>query len=59
MYKPYFDVRMEHEVKKIDQRVCLDRAPRSPTIIRFLRRIFKIEAWGVDHASVAQMGGGL
>ena len=45
MSKPdAYDVRMEHEVKKIDQRACLDRAPRSPTIIRFLRRIFKIGA---------------
>ena len=39
-----FDVRMEHEVKKLDPRACLERAPRSPKIIRFLRRIFKIGA---------------
>ena len=66
MYKPYsYDVRMEHEVKKIDQRVCLDRAPRSPTIIRFLRRIFKIGAgtsraapllkWVADYRYVLQI----
>ena len=65
MSKPYsYDVRMEHEVKKIDQRVCLDRAPRSPTIIRFLRRIFKIGAgtsraapllkWVADYRYVLQ-----
>merc|ERR1712216_687453 len=66
MSKPdAYDVRMEHEVKKIDQRACLDRAPRSPTIIRFLRRIFKIGAgtsraapllkWVADYRYVLQI----